>query len=321
MIKKLILCFTFIATLSLTKVNAQTNIFRGKVSQIKPVLNYDGSESKTEKIVKITNQFDQRLDFLMTLDTLGLKDLKNSDNIVVVYNDAYKNNTLVANAIVNDYGFKVAKIETFTDSSLNKDGTLNIATNRTTTVVNINGDLFSGDLANKKVVVFYDQKDIPNSEVLAKKIVVLQNVINPDVVNNDDLNIVSDIYFANLTQEQKDKYNANLNLATVFINFEPSVDTKINRDITGDTLIDLKSVCDTLGLRYNYNDKSGMFSINESHFGFITSSSISSKGNIISLNHPSVLIDDEVYVPLDLFTKVLDCLAYTKNDKVLIYDK
>lgn len=320
-----ILCFAFVGLLSFTKVTATTiktedNIFRGKVSQVRPVLNYDGSESKTEKIIKLINPFDQKLEFLITLNTLGLKDLENSDSVVVIYKDAYKNNILVADAVVKDYGYKIVKTDTFTDSSLNKDGTLKLATDRTTTVVNINGDLFSGDLANNKVVIFYDQKDIPNSEILAKKIVVLQSPIKQDVVNDDSLTIVSDVYFASLTQEQKDKYNANVNLATVFINFEPATDIKINREIAGNTLVALEAVCEKLNLKYSYNNNSGMFCIDETYFGFITSKTISSNGNIATLNHPCVLIEDEVYAPLDLFTKVLHKIAYTKNDKVLIYD-
>jgi len=290
------------ALLLISAVSANENLnkktfgsFIGKVKEITPFYNTDGSVIKGKNFVLTENEEGSVTNFIVNSDTYIASDddISVGDTIegfydatipvIMIYPPQYVAE-VVAVKLPESQNIKVERFDT---NLLSYDNELKLNISDDTEIILEDGTAFDGSLKDRQLAVFYTftSKSLPPQTTPSKIVVLFEKAINPIMV---------------LPSEPSNIADYKLVVANEIIE-TPRPFTKDN----GAVMVPLRIIAEKLGFTVNWDDVNKTVYLNynislkpsEDYYTF-------NKMAPISLGTAPEIVNDLTYVPLNFFTKV-----------------
>jgi hypothetical protein len=271
---------------------AYFNSFSGTVKEI------TSSESVADlRFVAVENEAGQQATILLTKDSYILGNTKiDLGASITGYYDANAPRVMIyppqysCDVVAVDYKQQNIKVDLFNKDLISSDNTLKLNMSKETEIILQNGNVFSGELANKKLVALYtiSTKSIPAQTTPSKVIVLSEKAVN---VSNMDI-----VVNGKKIQAPNPYTNAQ-----------------------GTVMLPLRAITEALGFDVGWNGSSQSITIGkdisltlgQDQYSYMTQPTI-------PLGTAPVLNEATTFVPLSFFTDVLPMTNATISDSQIV---
>lgn len=268
-------------------LEAKQVCFHSVTGVVKSIADFRGSDGT--KLVTIETEQGEPANLVVSADTyiLNSTPITKGSSVTVfydahaprimIYPPQYPAETIIVNS---EKQMPNIKVDVFSRNLVSSDHSLKLNISEQTQIISRNGKAFSGDLADKKLLVVYEQstKSIP-AQTTPIKIVVLEQSSTPSV-NAPEMSVVVN--------------NQALKAPAAYLNEQ------------GIVMVPLRSTANALGVAVHWDagqqkvtvDRNITFTIGQDNY-------TKAETAVVKLGTAPVLVEGTSYVPLSFFTDVI----------------